>query len=215
MDEVEDSDDDDDNIAEKTHSRKKRCPLLCSEGEETDNLLQVDTNIINKKIKEDDLENQSSEIQSCLPSAQHLEGVGCSCSSPTRCNHNNNKNNNNNNDKTAWLHPNQYSNNNRSHDKTKSQRKKKDPYETVIINVGGQVFETYRTTIRRLRTPIFQSKDSLQLYYRKSKGDYFFDRDPTAFGSILNFLRTGELHIPTNMCGPALQVGVWTLFLFT
>lgn len=78
--------------------------------------------------------------------------------------------------------------------------------ETVIINVGGQIFETYRSTLKRLKTPIFNCEDMFRLYFRKSHGDYFFDRDPTAFGSVLNFLRTGELHIPTNMCGPALQV---------
>ncbi|XP_059164588.1 uncharacterized protein LOC131947390 [Physella acuta] len=83
--------------------------------------------------------------------------------------------------------------------------RKRNRRETVILNVGGHVFETYRATVRRLRTPIFNCDDQLELYYRKSHGDYFFDRDPTAFGSILNFLRTGELHIPTNMCGPALQ----------
>ncbi|XP_055863054.1 potassium voltage-gated channel protein egl-36-like isoform X2 [Biomphalaria glabrata] len=83
--------------------------------------------------------------------------------------------------------------------------KKRNRRETVVLNVGGHVFETYRATVRRLRTPIFTCEDQLELYYRESHGDYFFDRDPTAFGSILNYLRTGELHIPTNMCGPALQ----------
>lgn len=88
----------------------------------------------------------------------------------------------------------------------KTKRKKnKNSRETVIINVGGQIFETYKSTLCRLRTPVFHSDDKMELYYRKSHKDYFFDRDPSAFGSILNFLRTGELHIPTNMCGPALQ----------
>ncbi|GFO26149.1 potassium voltage-gated channel protein shaw [Plakobranchus ocellatus] len=90
-------------------------------------------------------------------------------------------------------------------DGLKKVRKKRRSRETVILNVGGQTFETYRSTLRRLRTPIFDSDAVLQRYFRRSHGDYFFDRDATAFGSVLNFLRTGELHIPTNMCGPALQ----------
>ena len=88
----------------------------------------------------------------------------------------------------------------------KRSKKKRRSRETVILNVGGQTFETYRSTLRRLRTPIFNSDAALQRYFRRSHGDYFFDRDATAFSSVLNFLRTGELHIPTNMCGPALQV---------
>ena len=90
----------------------------------------------------------------------------------------------------------------------KKPRRKRRTRETVIINVGGQTFETYRSTLRRLRTPIFDSDAAMQRYFRRSHGDYFFDRDATAFSSVLNFLRTGELHIPTNMCGPALQVSL-------
>ncbi|GFR75096.1 potassium voltage-gated channel protein Shaw [Elysia marginata] len=87
----------------------------------------------------------------------------------------------------------------------KKPKRKRRSRETVILNVGGQTFETYRSTLRRLRTPIFDSDAALQRYFRRSHGDFFFDRDATAFSSVLNFLRTGELHIPTNMCGPALQ----------
>nr|CUU00318.1 hypothetical transcript [Hymenolepis microstoma] len=31
---------------------------------------------------------------------------------------------------------------------------------------------------------------------------YFFDRDPEIFRFVLDYYRTGELHLPTNICGP-------------
>lgn len=77
--------------------------------------------------------------------------------------------------------------------------------ETVIINVGGQVFETFKSTLRRLRSCKLASEKSMRKYYREDKGDYFFDRDPYAFNIILNYLRYGDLHLPTNLCGPALM----------
>ncbi|XP_025092087.1 potassium voltage-gated channel protein Shaw-like isoform X3 [Pomacea canaliculata] len=76
---------------------------------------------------------------------------------------------------------------------------------TVIFNVGGQVFETYRSTLKRFKNSFFADDDKMRAYFRPAHGDYFFDRDPTAFGAVLNYLRTGELHVPTTMCGPALQ----------
>ncbi|KAK3083977.1 hypothetical protein FSP39_006223 [Pinctada imbricata] len=45
----------------------------------------------------------------------------------------------------------------------------------------------------------------MKKYYREKTGDYFFDRDPAIFGVVLNYLRTGELHLPTYLCGPAVQ----------
>ncbi|XP_046554087.1 potassium voltage-gated channel protein Shaw-like isoform X1 [Haliotis rubra] len=76
---------------------------------------------------------------------------------------------------------------------------------TVVINVGGQLFETYRSTLRRLKNSVLSDDNQMRKFYRADTGDYFFDRDPMAFGSVLNYLRTGELHIPSNMCGPSLQ----------
>ncbi|VDL94699.1 unnamed protein product [Schistocephalus solidus] len=46
--------------------------------------------------------------------------------------------------------------------------------------------------------------------YSHSAGDYvstpqpvyFFDRDPEIFRFVLDYYRTGELHLPSNICGP-------------
>lgn len=77
--------------------------------------------------------------------------------------------------------------------------------ETVLLNVGGQVFETLKTTLKRLKTCKLAREHEMKKHYREHKGDFFFDRDPQAFSVILNYLRTGELHLPTYLCGPALQ----------
>ena len=77
--------------------------------------------------------------------------------------------------------------------------------ETVILNVGGTVFETYKSTLKRLRSCKLASDKEMAKHYRESKGDYFFDRDPFAFNIILNYLRYGDLHLPTHLCGPALM----------
>ncbi|XP_048763849.2 potassium voltage-gated channel protein Shaw-like isoform X3 [Ostrea edulis] len=77
--------------------------------------------------------------------------------------------------------------------------------ETVILNVGGQIFETYKNTLTRLKSCKLARESELKRHYRESKGDYFFDRDPQLFSVILNYLRTNELHLPTYLCGPAVQ----------
>jgi len=77
--------------------------------------------------------------------------------------------------------------------------------ETVIINVGGNKFETFRSNLKRLKSCKLASDREMMKYYRHDKGDYFFDRDPYAFNIILNYLRYGDLHLPTNLCGPALM----------
>lgn len=77
--------------------------------------------------------------------------------------------------------------------------------ETVIINVGGNVFETFRSTLKRFKTCKLSDEREMMKYYRPDKGDFFFDRDPYAFNIILNYLRYGDLHLPTNLCGPALM----------
>ena len=50
------------------------------------------------------------------------------------------------------------------------------------------------------------SKDSfLVKHYRPDHHDYFFDRDPAVFHCVLNFFRTGELHLSTVTCGPVVK----------
>ncbi|CAL2033831.1 unnamed protein product [Caenorhabditis brenneri] len=65
--------------------------------------------------------------------------------------------------------------------------------EVVKLNVGGTVFQTSKSTLTKL--PGF-FKNLFEIGYPTN--DYFIDRDPKFFATILNFMRDGDVDLPDS-----------------
>ncbi|XP_060072842.1 potassium voltage-gated channel protein Shaw-like [Ylistrum balloti] len=78
----------------------------------------------------------------------------------------------------------------------------------IVINVGGVRFETYKTTLKSIpdtRLSWLTDHSGHNPDYDPVTGEYFFDRHSGMFQMILNYYRTGKLHVSMDVCGPAFE----------
>lgn len=80
-------------------------------------------------------------------------------------------------------------------------RNKNSNSKRLIINVGGVRFETYRETLKLLSETRLANLSKTNSDFDPVINEFFFDRDPVSFAAILNYYRSGKLHVPLDVCG--------------
>lgn len=69
----------------------------------------------------------------------------------------------------------------------------------VKLNIGGRIFCTTKSTLSSKGENFFTSLLSGRFSSQKDEtGAYFIDRNGDYFAPLLDFLRTGDLLLPTN-----------------
>jgi hypothetical protein len=70
---------------------------------------------------------------------------------------------------------------------------------TLTLNVGGRIFQTYPSTLMTYPETTLARCFASGLAKPNEKGEYFFDRNGTAFEAILEIYRTGQAICPPNV----------------
>jgi hypothetical protein len=70
--------------------------------------------------------------------------------------------------------------------------------DRVKFNVGGQIFETTRSTLLKYPDSVLATHITPP-WQPDAEGIYFFDRDPNVFGALLGFYRSNILERPPNV----------------
>ena len=83
----------------------------------------------------------------------------------------------------------------------------------LVINVGGVRFQTYKSSLKLMSKSRLANLSPASNDYDPVRNEYFFDRDPSSFEAILNFFRTGQLHVPNTVCGNRFfeELSFWTI----
>ncbi|XP_063419278.1 potassium voltage-gated channel protein Shaw-like [Mytilus trossulus] len=73
--------------------------------------------------------------------------------------------------------------------------------ECVYINVGGTLFQTKLSTLQKYPDTLLGSITNLSEFYNKEHEQFYFDRNPELFNTVLDYYRNDVIHLPTHLCG--------------
>ena len=74
----------------------------------------------------------------------------------------------------------------------------------IKLNIGGVIFETWASTLESIqgtRLALLAHLQETDESWDRERQEFFFDRHPGAFTTILHYSRSEELHIDQNICG--------------
>lgn len=94
--------------------------------------------------------------------------------------------------------------------RTSSTKGQSKSSELMKLNVGGVRFSTYRSTLEKKPCTLLYGLRNTDDNYDPVNKEWFFDRNPAIFSSVLDYLRDDhhELHFPHNFCGPSIKVSL-------
>jgi hypothetical protein len=80
-----------------------------------------------------------------------------------------------------------------------------DDGDKVTVNVGGKKFLTRKSTLRNVPGTTLATLDETSEHYDVLAKEYYFDRNPFLFTYVLDYYRTGNMHLPRNVCASSIR----------